>query len=504
MFPAEAWSCLIQLAEVSMHGSAPARFDHARVSRRAAVQAGAISLLGLGANHIEGLRAMAAPGLPASRRPAKAVIFIFLSGGLAQHDSFDMKPNAPDNVRGEFRPIATSTPGIEICEHLPLLAARSQHWALVRSLAHPQPEHSAGHMLMLSGRSLLPPGFSRTAARPSDWPSIAAVANTLTAPRNNLPPAVVLPETMIHRTGHTIPGQFAGEMGASRDPMFLQLCRYNPKAYGAMPQYGFHHATGPMKAPADFAFQAPNLSLPEGLDGSRFRSRLQLLELVDRQRSGLEQVADGGGFDQYRQKAVSLLTEPRVRRAFDVSQADPRSLDRYGRNTFGWSLLMARQLVEAGVNLVQVNLGNNETWDTHGNAFPNLKNQLFPPTDRAVSALLDDLDERGLLDSTLIVMAGEMGRTPRISRLKGVYAHPGRDHWGTQTVFFAGGGVRPANVVGSTDKLGAFPAAHPQKPENMAATIYQALGIPRELAWHDISGRPHFVYHGEPIAGLLG
>ncbi|HWC90482.1 MAG TPA: DUF1501 domain-containing protein [Pirellulales bacterium] len=477
-------------------------FEHVRLSRRSAVQAGAIGLLGLGANHLESLRAMAVPGSSAAQPPAKAVIFIFLSGGLAQHDSFDMKPAAPDEVRGEFRPIATSTPGIEICEHLPLLAARSHRWALVRSLAHAQPEHSAGHMLMLSGRSQLPPGFDRKAARPGDWPSIAAVANTLTAPRNNLPPAIVLPEPMVHRTGHAIPGQGAGEMGGHRDPMFLQLTRYNPKAYGAMPQYGFHHQTGPMPPDKDFAFQAPNLSLPEGLDGRRFRGRLELLELVDRQRKALDRAAEGQAFDQYRQKAVSLLVDPRVRRAFDVSQAAPRTLDRYGRNTFGWSLLLARQLVEAGVNMVQVNLGNNETWDTHGNAFPNLKNQLFPPTDRALSALIDDLDERGMLDSTLLVMAGEMGRTPRISRLKGVYDLPGRDHWGTQTVWFAGGGVQPGNVIGSTDKLGAYPAASPQKPENMAASIYQALGIPRELAWHDANGRPHFVYHGEPIRGL--
>ncbi len=154
--------------------------------------------------------------------------------------------------------------------------------------------------------------------------------------------------------------------------------------------------------------------------------------------------------------------------------------------------------------MVQVNLGNDETWDTHGNAFPHLKDFLFPPTDRAVSALLDDLHDRGMLDDTLIVMAGEMGRTPKISLLASAYAKPGRDHWGTQTVWFAGGGVQGGTVIGSTDKNGAFPAANPQTPENMAATIYQALGIPRELAWHDHANRPHFVYHADPIPGLTG
>ncbi|MBS0210380.1 MAG: DUF1501 domain-containing protein [Planctomycetes bacterium] len=463
------------------------------------LEAGAIGLLGLGINHVEGLRALAAGTAPKAR--AKSVIYIFLSGGLGQHDSFDMKPDAPDNIRGEFNPIATATPGIQICEHLPLLAARSEHWALVRSLRHPFPDHSMGHLAMLTGRSMMPPGFSRTEPKPSDWPSIAAIAQAVTQPRNNLPPAVVLPEVLVHREGRVIPGQFAGEMGRHRDPMFLSLSPFSSTAYGAKPGYAFHHAKGPQKL-EDFKFQAPNLTLPTEFGGERAADRFELLADLNRQRAELEKMASVSAFDDYRQRAISLVTDPRVRRAFDVSHADDRSLDRYGRNTFGWSLLIARQLVEAGVNLVQVNLGNNETWDTHGNAFPTLKDYLFPPTDRAVSALLDDLHERGLLDQTLIVMAGEMGRTPKISTLAQFYAGPGRDHWGTQTVFLAGGGVRGGTVVGSTDKIGALPASDLQTPENLGATIYRALGIPRELAWHDATGRPHFVYHGDPIEGL--
>ena len=159
---------------------------------------------------------------------------------------------------------------------------------------------------------------------------------------------------------------------------------------------------------------------------------------------------------------------------------------------------MAARLIEAGVNLVQVHLGNNETWDTHGEAFPHLRDKLFPPTDQSVSALLDDLHERGLLESTLIVMAGEFGRTPRISHLPQFYKLPGRDHWGAvQTVFFAGGGVRGGTVVGSSDKIGAFPASNPKTPENLAATIYQSLGLPETVAWHDEAGRPHQVYQGQ-------
>ncbi|HEX3725674.1 MAG TPA: DUF1501 domain-containing protein [Pirellulales bacterium] len=475
--------------------------SHVRFSRRAAVQAGALGLMGLGMNHLPGLRALAAPTQATGEPKAKAVIYIFLSGGLAQHESFDMKPDAPDGIRGEFNPIATRTPGVHICEHLPRLAERSHLWALVRSMSHPHPDHSGGHLLMLSGRSQLPVGFDPMKPKPTDWPSMAAIASSVCAPRNNLPPAVVLPEVLIHREGRVIPGQFAGEMGPARNPMFVGYSRFNAESYGAWPEYGFHHARGP-ENPKGFVFQAPNLSLPAEMDAARFHQRLDLLHSIGHQTRSLERLAENENFDRNRQKAISLLADPQTQRAFNVADADPRLLDRYGRNTFGWSLLIARQLVEAGVSLVQVNLGNDETWDTHGNAFPHLKNCLLPPTDRAVSALLDDLHERGMLDSTLIVMAGEMGRTPKISTLKQFYAGPGRDHWGTQTVLFAGGGVRGGNVVGSTDKHGAFPAANPQKPENMAATIYQALGIPRELAWHDSTGRPHFVYHADPISGL--
>ncbi len=199
-----------------------------------------------------------------------------------------------------------------------------------------------------------------------------------------------------------------------------------------------------------------------------------------------------------------MLTHSKIQWAFDVTRADDRIQDRYGRNSFGWSLLMARRLVEVGVNLVQVNLGNNETWDTHGNAFPHLKNQLFPPTDRAVSALLDDLDANGLLQDTLIVMAGEFGRTPKISHLAQHYKLPGRDHWGAaQTVWLAGGGIPGGAVVGATDNLGAFPSRDAQRPENLAATIYRSLGLPRTTAWYDDLSRPHYIYHGEPIAGLI-
>jgi hypothetical protein len=460
-----------------------------------------VGLLGLGLNHLQALRA--APAEPkAVTGKARSVIYIFLSGGLGQHDSFDLKPQAPAEIRGEFLPISTATPGLQICEHLPLLAARSEKWSLLRSLTHPYQEHSQGHQVMLSGRTQLPPTFNPNRPTPLDWPSIAAIAADQTVPRNNLPPAVVLPEQLIHRTGRVIPGQFAGQMGARRDPWFIQAAPFNSETYGAYPEYEFHHARGKENRPA-LDFQAPNLSLPQGLHGPRLESRLDLLSSLEEQRRALEQAARVEPFDRYRQAAVSLLNDPQVQQAFDVRRAPEEVQERYGKNSFGWSLLMARRLVAAGVNLVQVNLGNNETWDTHGNAFPHLKDLLYPPTDRALSALLDDLAATGELDQTLIVMAGEFGRTPKISHLAQHYRLPGRDHWGgAQSVLFAGGGVVGGRVIGSTDAVGAYPVTDPQSPENFAATIYHALGIPAEAAWYDDLGRPHHAYHGQPIAGL--
>ncbi len=474
----------------------------ARLSRRAAIQAGAIGLLGLGMNHLAPLRAAAAPGQRREGR-AKSVIYIFLSGGLAQQDSFDMKPEAPLEIRGEFRPISTRTPGLQICEHLPELAKRSERWALCRSLTHGSNDHSASHHIMLTGRSEMPLGFDPNKPKPSDHPSIAALANTLLPPRNNLPPAIILPEKLVHYSGRVLPGQFAGALGKRCEPWFLDYSPYNPTTYGAYPEYLFHHHQGPKTQPG-LVFRAPNLSVPEWLADGRLQDRLTLCDQLDRQRGLMEHTAEVQSFDRYWQMAASLLTDQKVAGAFDVTRAEPKLQDNYGRNSFGWSLLLASRLVEAGVSLVQVNLGNNETWDTHEAAFPNLKNYLLPPMDKAVSALLDDLQDRGLLDSTLIVMAGEFGRTPKVSTIAGA-SLPGRDHWGSvQTVFFAGGGVRGGNVIGSSDHFGGYPASNPQTPENLAATIYDALGLPASTTWHDEQQRPFSLYEGKPMAGLMG
>jgi uncharacterized protein (DUF1501 family) len=478
--------------------------NHPRFTRRTAIQVGSIGLLGLGMNHLAPLIAAGEgkAGAHNKTKRAKAVIYIFLSGGLAQQDSFDPKPDAPENVRGEFKPISTKTPGLQICEHLPLLAERSDKWAIVRSLTHPYNEHSQGHHVMLTGRSPMPVGFNPSKPLPTDWPSIAAIASDAMQPANNLPPAVVLPEKLIHRTGRVIPGQFAGLMGPKREPWFISASPFNAKTYGAYPEYEFHHETG--KADSKLDFQAPNLALPQGLSQESFANRQHLRKLLDTQRTELEAAAGVQQFDRFRQSAISLLADPSTQAAFDVTRASDKLQDAYGRNSFGRSLLMARQLVEAGVSLVQVNLGNNEAWDTHQSIFPNLKNFLLPPTDKGVSALLDDLEARGLLDDTLIVMAGEFGRTPRVFGLSGTRL-PGRDHWGAvQSVWFAGGGVKGGAVIGSSDRIGGYPHADPQTPEQMAATIYSALGIPAIAAWRDEANRPHHIYHADPIAGLMG
>lgn len=473
--------------------------QHPIVSRRAVVQAGAIGLLGFGMNHVAALRAEAA----VKQAPkARSCIFLFLSGGLSQIDSFDMKPAAPERIRGEFKPIATATPGIEICEHLPLLAARARMWSLCRSLTHPSNEHFDGTTLMLTGRSSFAQGTDRMKGSTNDWPAIAAVANAVLPARSNLPPAMILPERLIDFPfKRTVPGQGAGMMGATREPWVVEAAPFRGDLLGAYPDYVFENLDRPFPK-KDFSFQAPNLSLPEGLAGDRFRDRLALLNSLHSQRAALEGAAASAEFDRFRQDAVSLLADKSTQRAFDVHAAEPKLLERYGRNSFGLSCLMARQLVEAGVGLVQVNLGNMSTWDTHGNAAEHLRDKLFPPTDRAVAALLDDLHERGLLESTLVVMASEFGRTPYISSGPS-YKSPGRNHWGgVQSVLLAGGGIQGGRVVGASDKQGAYPSHTPQRPENFAATIYQALGIPPTTAWHDGSGRPHFVYHDQPIPGL--
>jgi hypothetical protein len=475
------------------------------LSRRQAIQAGAIGLLGIGVNHLSALEGLgagsAAEGLPRAFGKAKSVVYIFLSGGLAQHESFDMKPEAPLEFRGEFNPISTSADGIQVCEYLPMLARRAHKYALVRSLSHPSNDHSAAHHIMLTGRTEMPLGFDPAKPKGSDWPSMVSLAGNFLPVTNNLPPALVLPDKLQHREGRFIPGQFAGQLGKQSDPWFLEMSPYHPQHYGAFPEYLFHHEKGAL-VDRSVLFQAPHLALPQGLTRERLLDRVALRQSMEGQSRQLTQCMEDASFDRYREAAVSLITNGAVRDAFDLNLVRPAILERYGNNSFGWSLIMARRLLETGVRLIQVNLGNNESWDTHQAAFPNLKDFLLPPMDRAVSAFFDDLEASGLFSETLVVMGSEFGRTPKISKLPSAKL-PGRDHWGaSQTVLLAGGGVRGGIVIGATDKKGAYPISDVQRPENLAATIYQALGIPHTVEWHDPLQRPHSLYQGQPIPGL--
>jgi len=257
--------------------------QHLGMKRRAMLQAGSVGLLGLGMNHVQALRASDVVSQPVTGRTAKSVIFVFLSGGLTQHDSFDPKPDAPADIRGEFSAIATQTPGVFVTEHLPMLAARSQNWSLIRSLTTPHNEHSQGHTCILTGRTPMPPNYSAVKPQSTDWPSIASIVGDAVPKRiNNLPPAVVLPERLIHNTGRTLPGQFGGLMGNQRDPWFIEASPYNPISYGAYPDYEFHFVRG-RERNKDLKFQSPNLSLPEGLSRSRLSDRDSLRSMLDLQ-----------------------------------------------------------------------------------------------------------------------------------------------------------------------------------------------------------------------------
>jgi hypothetical protein len=244
-------------------------------------------------------------------------------------------------------------------------------------------------------------------------------------------------------------------------------------------------------------FATPMLTLPEG-GRLRLNDRVGLLSTIEKQQRSLERDTEVRRLDLSRQQAISVLADPDTRHAFDVENADPKLINRYGHNKFGLSLLMGKRLIESGVNLVQVNLGKNSTWDTHRRNFVNLKRNLFPYFDQGISALLDDLKESGLLEETLVVVTGEFGRTPKINK------DAGRDHWGpVMTSMFAGGGVRGGNVIGATDAIAAYPVENKFTVENIAGTMFSSLGIPRHTEWHDIDGRPYGMYRAEPIHDLF-
>lgn len=468
----------------------PVRWSQAQLSRRTLIQAGSIGLMGLGLADVTAARARASLQQTV---PDKSVIFVFLNGGISHQDSFDMKPEAPGEVRGEFRPIPTRTAGLEICEYLPLLAQQSERYALVRSIASGSSGHEEACHMLFTGRLDFPPGFSLARVpSPNEWPSLASQVTYLTRGRNNLPPAAVLPQVSVNEANAFRPGQWAGKLGPKYEAWHLHVAAACALGNGACPNC-FRFEGTPFTHESSTIFEMPVLSLPEG---GRFRldNRVGLLENIEQQQRRLERGAEQAKLDRNRQQAISVLADPRVQAAFDVERADPQTMERYGKNKFGLSLLMARRLVEAGVSMVQVNLGKNSSWDTHLRNFPNLKENLLPYMDRAVSGLLDDLAESGLLENTLVVVTGEFGRTPKIN------PDGGRDHWGpVMTSLFAGAGVRGGSVIGATDQIAAQPIADRYTIENLGATVLSTLGVPRDAQWIDFDGRPHEAYRAEPM-----
>jgi hypothetical protein len=437
--------------------------------RRAFLQAGASSALGLALPQLLAGRAVA--GGDAS---PKSVILVLLTGGASHLDTLDMKPDAPAEIRGEFRPIATAVPGVRVCEHLPLLAARLRDWALVRSLSHGENGHLPGTHRLLTGAPMpLQRGsdLDNVLSR-RDWPCYAAGLDYLRPRRDGVPNGVTLPHALIEGP-LTWPGQHAGLLGPSHDPM---LVTQDPNA--------------PSFRMGDFALAA-------GLDARRVDERRRLLD-----RLGATPVGDPA-FRGHQERAFEMLTTGRVARAFDLDREPVKSRERYGRTQFGQTLLLARRLVEAGVPIVQANMGIVQTWDTHVDNWGRLKNRLLPWLDQALAGLVDDLKDRGLLGETFVAVLGEFGRTPKVSTLPGETI-PGRDHWaGVYSGLFAGAGVQGGRVIGRSDKAGARPVTTAYTPYDVGATIYRALGIDQRSEIRDALNRPATLCTGTPIDALF-
>ncbi|MFO0876233.1 MAG: DUF1501 domain-containing protein [Gemmataceae bacterium] len=425
-----------------------------------------LSALGLG------LPAVTASASSASRPRARSVIQLFLWGGPAQQETFDLKPHAPDGIRSQFRPIATRTTGIRISEHLPRLAGLTDHYAIVRSFAHTGVNHGTSAYHVLTGRIHKAPGTLRH-PEPDDQPSMGSIVTRLAPARPTVPSAVSMPSVVLDGDGGEVPGQGPGLLGT----------RYAPLRVIADPTR------------SDFSLES--LSLPEGVTRPRLTGRRSLQRALDR----LPSLAPD--LDPLYERALRMLASDDTRRAFRLRDEPESVRDRYGWHPFAQSCLLARRLVEAGVPFITVYWNapsntDNQSWDTHHSEAMRLSQHVLPPYDRALSALLEDLQTRGLLEQTLVVSAGEFGRTPRINRAGG------RDHWGfCQSILMAGAGVRGGQVYGASDAHAAYAAERPVRPDDLAATMLDVLGLPIDGHLHDAQNRPQAVCLGKPIAGLF-
>ncbi|GIW91802.1 MAG: hypothetical protein KatS3mg109_2234 [Pirellulaceae bacterium] len=429
-------------------------------NRRELLRVGALGAVGLSLPRW--LRAAAEAGAGTAR--ADACIIIFLNGGPSHLDMWDMKPEAPVEIRGEFRPIATSVPGVWLSEHLPRLAQQMHRLTLVRSMHHSvNNSHAAAVYAALTGHDR---GEQGGGAKPTDHPSPGSVLAKLRPTRPDVLPYVALPyKTQEGAGGPLQPGFLAGFLGATYDPFWV------------------------LDDPNSPQFHVRNLTLPTGISAERFQERGQLLSRLD---SGLDRRLDRilDAMDDFQRKAYHLLTSPAAQEAFQI-QREPASVrDRYGRNIYGQSLLLARRLIEAGTRMVTLSWAPdaNATWDTHGDNFRKLKNTLLPQFDAAASALLQELDERGMLERTVVAILGDFGRTPKINN------NAGRDHWNAcYTIALAGGGFRRGFVYGASDRTGSTPTESPVTPGDIVATIYRALGVDHRTLIYDALQRPHQV-----------
>ena len=410
---------------------------------------------------------------------AKSCILLFQWGGPSQLDTWDPKPDAPDAIRGEFGTIATKTPGIRIAEHFPRIATQTDRLAIVRSMTHDDPAHLSTAHRLLTGH--LAPTPNSDAAPPSsqDWPHLGALVGKLRPSLGAIPSAVNMPWTVAHPAapGGRAPGQTGGWLGKAFDPFRVDG---DPNAAG---------------------FQVAGLGLPDGVSPTRLGGRRALLAGLSGTGPSLIPGAGPDAWNGFQGKALDALVSAEARGAFAIDQESAADRDRYGRHIHGQCLLMARRLVEAGVGLVTVNWHDDgkNFWDTHGDNFNRLKKDLMPPADQGFAALLDDLAERGMLDETLVVWAGEFGRAPRITA-----ASAGREHWcRCYSVALAGGGVQGGQVYGASDRWAAYPTEDPVSPDDLGATILHALGIDPATEVTDAVGRPLRINNGNPLTPLF-
>ncbi len=442
-------------------------------SRRELLQTGYSGLLGVGLSSVLGQRVHGGP-VPRSEisRSPKSVIIVFLTGACSHHDTFDMKPEAPAEIRGEFQPIATSIPGYSICEHLPLLAARAHRYAVIRTLSHEDNNHLMSTHHVLTGAKQ-PGGFFDKIASRDDWPCYSSALSFLRRRDDGLPSGVNLP-TFLREGPLVWPGQHAGFLGQNYDPWQI---------------------TGDPNKP-DFRVDA--LTMAQGMDVVHLGKRQALLEEINRKQARFAEVSQSLRLQKDQQLAMNLLTSSKLGQAFELHREPDPLRDRYGRTTDGQSLLTARRLIEAGVPLVQVNMGRVQNWDHHSAVFTTLKQRMLPPLDQGVSALLDDLETRGMLNDTLVMMLGEFGRTPKVN------GDRGRDHWGPCFFgLFAGAGVQGGQVIGRSDSTGAYPATRGFSPNDVGATVYHLLGLPPEVEVEDRLGRRVLLNRGDVIESLF-